>query len=109
MPVMVLKSKSAELRSENCSLCGAFRRCNPVSSHVSDRVCEKCFDGYGLRIFRCTRPTLYGPGCAGHKDRTARQGYYIKALTKEQAMRVMLKDFPNDVDGFDAEPVGLTA
>ena len=54
--------------------------------------------------YRCTRRSVYsGPGCLGHKDPGARQGYYVVALTPEDALARMRVAFPDDADGFDIQ------
>lgn len=52
--------------------------------------------------FRCTRQAPYPVGSFGHKDLSARQGYYIMAASKEAAEQRMSAGFPEDVAaGFD--------
>ena len=59
-----------------------------------------------LREFRCTRRAPYrNPNCPGHKDVTARQGYYIEAHSALLAGVEMRVSFPHDIDGFDIEDV----
>lgn len=91
------------LRNEHCNLCGAFKRLRTPTKDVHEGVCERCYNTRPVQEYRCTRNELYThPSCPGHEDLTARQGYYIKALTEEQALRVMCKDFPHDTEGFTA-------
>ena len=52
--------------------------------------------------FRLTRPDCYEPGCPGHKDPSARQGYYIDADSEEEALLRMKQRFPED-KGFDVQ------
>ncbi len=59
-----------------------------------------------LREFRCTRRMPYrNPTCPGHKDLTARQGYYVNAPTAALAEAEMRASFPHDAEGFDVEDV----
>lgn len=54
------------------------------------------------REWRCTRPRLYAmPGCPGHSNPKARQGYYVQADTEEEARAEMAQDFPG-------EPIDIT-
>lgn len=46
--------------------------------------------------FRCTRPELYGPGCPGHLDVTARNGHYIRAKTAADAIAQMNVQYPGE-------------
>ncbi len=56
--------------------------------------------------YRCTRRALYKTeGCPGHTNLSARQGYYIRADSKEEALRTMAQDFPKDVEGFDVQAI----
>ena len=48
--------------------------------------------------WRCTRNTMYSSEtCLGHNDLTVRQGHYIRADTKVEALMEMIKRFPQDV------------
>jgi hypothetical protein len=61
------------------------------------------------RHYRCTRNEPYGPGCLGHQDVTARQGYYLHAYSPEHAERLMRQSFPGDDDaGFTVQFIGDT-
>lgn len=54
--------------------------------------------------YRCTRRSPYAdPGCFGHKDLSARQGYYVVARSAEDALARMREAFPADRDGFDVQ------
>ena len=58
-----------------------------------------------MKTWRCTRDYPYtNPGCIGHKDIKSRQGHYVEAETKEEALADMYSAFPNDV----AEGYGFT-
>ncbi len=46
--------------------------------------------------FRITRDSLYPIGSLGHRDLTARQGYYIEAETIGQCILVAKLKFPNE-------------
>lgn len=50
-----------------------------------------------MNQYRCTRPGCYEKGCPGHTDPSARQGHYIYAETREDAIEQMIKRFPDDV------------
>ncbi|MEB3884063.1 hypothetical protein [Lyngbya sp. CCY1209] len=67
-----------------------------------------------MKEYRCTRNALYTHDCLGHDDPIARQGYYVKAHTAEEAWEKMAIRFPEEVDagftvqeweGFDVEIV----
>jgi len=47
--------------------------------------------------YRCTRNSLYTHDCLGRDDTTARQGYYIKADSEEEAWQRMATRFPEEV------------
>ena len=49
-----------------------------------------------MPMYRCTRPEVYDPGCPGHTDPTARQGYYIEADSERAALFRMHEKFPED-------------
>lgn len=51
-----------------------------------------------MNEYRLTRNRPYmGTNCPGKTNRSARQGYYITAESKEAALAQMAKDFPEDV------------
>ena len=53
------------------------------------------------REFRITRPAVYSnPNCPGHKDVSARQGYYVRAESKEDAKRVFREMVAKDRQRF---------
>jgi hypothetical protein len=53
-------------------------------------------------MFRCTRLDVYEPGCPGHENSSARQGYYIEASCRESAEKRMHEMFPEDIN-FDIQ------
>jgi len=53
--------------------------------------------------FRCTRNSPYQHECAGQHDLKARQGHYIRAESKEQALTEMARIFIEDKHGFTAD------
>lgn len=53
--------------------------------------------------YRCTRNSVYPPTSPGHTDLTARQGYYVRKDTREEALQVMRTLFPTDREGFTVE------
>lgn len=58
-----------------------------------------------LYEYRITRPELYSnPRCPGHKDLTARQGYYVTAETPEEAVR-KFRDGDDGPERLDVELV----
>ena len=47
--------------------------------------------------FRCTRTKLYNdPNCQGHTNLSAREGHYINANSKEEALATMAKNNPGE-------------
>jgi hypothetical protein len=52
--------------------------------------------------YRCTRPNCYPPRSPGHKDPSARQGYYVNADNPDEARERMREWFPHDTH-FDVE------
>jgi hypothetical protein len=52
--------------------------------------------------WRCTRPNSYPPRSPGHKNPSARQGYYVRADNRDEAREWMRAHFPNDTH-FDIE------
>ena len=49
--------------------------------------------------FRCTRTELYNdPGCPGHNNLKAREGHYINADSKEDALATMAKNHPSETE-----------
>lgn len=55
-----------------------------------------------MNEYRCTRNSPYGYNTPGHKDLSSRQGHYIKAFTEKEAIREMMRRFPDDMMGFTA-------
>ena len=58
--------------------------------------------------WRLTRPGIYHEGCQGYADVSARQGYYVRAWSAEDAVTKLAKEFPSDV-AFDVQPWGHNA
>ncbi len=57
-----------------------------------------------MQEYRCTRNAPYTHDCIGHDDITARQGYYIKANSAEEALEKMAARFPEEVnEGFTVQ------
>lgn len=55
-----------------------------------------------MNEYRLTRPWQYrNPNCPGHKDKSARQGYYIRANTAKEAVDEMRLEFPHE--SFDVQ------
>lgn len=52
--------------------------------------------------FRCTRNTLYTHDCLGRDNWSARQGHYIMAHDRDEALAKMAERFPDDTEGFTA-------
>ena len=53
--------------------------------------------------YRCTRNEPYDdPNCPGFRNPKARQGHYISATSKKEAIALMQLMFPNDKAGFTA-------
>ena len=44
-----------------------------------------------MNEYRCTRNAPYSHDCIGHADTRARQGYYIKANSAEEAWQKMAR------------------
>jgi len=54
--------------------------------------------------YRCTRNASYSHDCIGKNDPTVRQGYYIQAQSREEALEKMAIRFPEEVkQGFTVE------
>jgi len=69
-----------------------------------------------LKEYRCTRNASYSHQCIGRNDISARQGYYIKAHSIEEAWQKMAIRFPEEAnvgftvqewEGFDVKVVEL--
>lgn len=57
-----------------------------------------------MQEYRCTRNASYSHDCIGRNDKTARQGYYIKANSPEEAWDKMAIRFPEEVkEGFTVQ------
>jgi hypothetical protein len=50
-----------------------------------------------LKEYRCTREEPYRY-CTEHPVLEARQGYYVTAFSAEDALEIMAKRFPEDVE-----------
>lgn len=56
-----------------------------------------------MKEYRCTRNQPYqGVACPGNLNVYARQGYYIRANSEQEALKIMHKNFPGDWCGFTA-------
>ncbi len=57
-----------------------------------------------MNEYRCTRNALYAHTCIEHDDITARQGYFIKGESVEEALQEMAIRFPEEVEaGFTVQ------
>lgn len=57
-----------------------------------------------FKQYRCTRNALYLHDCIGKKNLSARQGYYIKAKSEDEAIKIMEQRFPSEAQaGFTVE------
>lgn len=57
-----------------------------------------------MNEYRCTSNAPYSnPKCFGYTDLAARQGYYIKAESEQEAIALMQQEFPDDTTGFTIE------
>lgn len=57
-----------------------------------------------LKEYRCTRNAPYQHECLGQNDISARQGYYIKAYSMEEAWEQMATRFPEETEvGFTVQ------
>ncbi len=66
-----------------------------MTGRSPNRACRKT----RMTEFRCTRNRPYvSPTCLGHSDLTARQGYYINAATRDEALTRMAVLFPEEYD-----------
>jgi hypothetical protein len=55
-----------------------------------------------MHEYRCTRNSKYTSG-VGQIDLTARQGYYVRAASTNEAFAKMRLAFPEDTEGFTVE------
>lgn len=54
--------------------------------------------------YRLTRPNVYSnPNCPGHKDKSARQGYYVDADSPEQAIKIVRERLEMPNEDFDVQ------
>lgn len=58
--------------------------------------------------FRCTRNARYSHACTGRDDLRARQGHYVEADTREEALAEMRRSFPDDRKG-ERDEIAFTA
>ncbi|MEG5049819.1 MULTISPECIES: hypothetical protein [unclassified Microcoleus] len=57
-----------------------------------------------MKEYRCTRNAPYSHPCDGRSDRGARNGYYIRAETAQDAMQRMVERFPEETSfGFTVD------
>jgi hypothetical protein len=49
-----------------------------------------------MKLYRCTRDWPYQANCAGRSDVRARQGYYIEAVSANDARATLAEEFPDD-------------
>jgi len=56
------------------------------------------------REYRCTRNAPYMHDCIGHDDICARQGHYIKGYSVGDAIKEMVKSYPDEIEeGFTVQ------
>ena len=54
--------------------------------------------------YRITRSDMYtSPTCAGYKNLTARQGYFVRAKDENEALDKIAQQFPHD-ENFTIHP-----
>ncbi len=54
-----------------------------------------------MKEYRCTRNAPYTHPCDGSSDLSARNGYYIRAKTAQEARAIMVERFPQEtIQGF---------
>lgn len=47
--------------------------------------------------YRCTRTEVYSdPDCQGHHNLSVREGHYINADSKEEALAAMAENYPHE-------------
>lgn len=49
-----------------------------------------------MQEFRCTRNAPYAHSCDGQSDLSARNGYYIRVETAQEARDIMAERFPEE-------------
>lgn len=49
-----------------------------------------------MKEYRCTRNAPYAHPCDGRSDQGARNGYYIRAETAQDALQIMTDRFPQE-------------
>ena len=57
---------------------------------------EKLEDKLESKEYRCTRVEKYPKGTEGYDDLEARQGHYIRADNKKEALKIMQEEFPEE-------------
>lgn len=66
--------------------------------------------GQNEKTYRCTRNAPYMHKCIGRDDVSARQGHYVMGEKVEDAIKEMVKRYPDEVEeGFtvQCEPAGI--
>jgi hypothetical protein len=57
-----------------------------------------------MKEYRCTRNAPYSHPCDGSSDLSARNGYYLRAETAQDAMQRMVERFPEETSfGFTVD------
>ena len=57
-----------------------------------------------MKEYRCTRNAPYAHPCDGSSDLSARNGYYIRVETAQEARAIMAERFPEETDtGFTVD------
>jgi hypothetical protein len=57
-----------------------------------------------MKEYRCTRNAPYTHPCDGHSDFSARNGYYIRVETAQEARAIMVERFPEEASfGFTVD------
>jgi hypothetical protein len=57
-----------------------------------------------MQEYRCTRNAPYTHPCDGHFELSARNGYYIRAQTAQEARAIMVERFPEETSfGFTVD------
>lgn len=57
-----------------------------------------------MKEYRCTRNAPYAHPCDGSSDLSARQGYYIRVETAQEARAIMAERFPEEASfGFTVD------
>lgn len=57
-----------------------------------------------MKEYRCTRNAPYSHSCDGRSDLSARNGYYIRVETAQEARAIMTERFPEETSfGFTVD------